>query len=533
MNYELTAQNPDRRSQNLPMQRFDTPTCLLKVWAERSPLSEWSDRTVVQSLRFRLSIDRHGRQQVIKGNQQQLEKLINAVTAYVDRYLAVGDDTQLRHTLTIPNLPRLELSTLQLFDLCTSLERCANEIVILPSMELEGQRLNPAWLKIVAIVVAMLGLTAVAARLILPHLGDQGEMQIASSPNALNAPSGSNEQSTTAEKEIAPSPVPKSPTSAQITQPKSQRPKDQPTSSQSPQSKNTPTASAPDLTWQTEPSAAVRIPQGIAVAPPSRAQTPIPPAPIQVIPYASPDFARRQIRQERKRTDRQPRRNTPDSLAAIPERMRTTTPFNLPEAKTSPSSSLGQPREQLAENSPEQLMGRTTERGVAEGNSGGADSTIAARNSVRESVPSPSANPAPMPTQLAKPNTLGRNAEPSESKDANLSASSPVKKSTVQVLRIETNLSQDLTKALTQHLRSLDLPNTNSQEIDFVITLEQGRVTDVQQVSSSVGLSNRDVSSRVKRSLLNWAVPQLPIDSVAKPDSGKISLRLKIQPLNN
>jgi Domain of unknown function (DUF4335) len=54
---------------------YDLPTCLLEVWSERSPLSEWSDRPIAQNLRFCLTVAENGRfgrskQKTIKGNGQ-------------------------------------------------------------------------------------------------------------------------------------------------------------------------------------------------------------------------------------------------------------------------------------------------------------------------------------------------------------------------------------------------------------------------------------------------------------------------------
>jgi hypothetical protein len=151
------------------MRRYDLPTCLLEVWAERSPLSEWSDRPVAQNLRFHLRLDQQAQPKVIKGNQSQISKLIETVLLYVDRMLASDRLPELNHTLNVPNFQQIKLTTLQLFDLFTSLEQCADEIVILPSLELEVKRITPAWLKIAAAAIASVGVTVGTIRLVMPQ----------------------------------------------------------------------------------------------------------------------------------------------------------------------------------------------------------------------------------------------------------------------------------------------------------------------------------------------------------------------------
>lgn len=162
--------------------RYELPTCLLEVWTERSPLSDWQSQIVAQNMRFRLRLANSGK--VIRGNQQQITNLIETVTSYCDRWLAQDDFETLNHAIEIPKLSKLQLSTLQLFDLYESLELCANEFVILPNVVLEVRRLNPNWLKIIAGAIAIAGVSIGAIRLISPPFGEQPNYQIASSPNA-------------------------------------------------------------------------------------------------------------------------------------------------------------------------------------------------------------------------------------------------------------------------------------------------------------------------------------------------------------
>jgi len=142
---------------NTLSRRYELPTCLLEVWTERSPLSDWQSQTVAQNLSFRLQLAQG--KKIIKGNQQQIVNLIEAVTSYCDRWLTQDDFQSLDHAISVPQLPKLQLSTLQLFDLYESLELCTNEFVILPNIVLEVRRLNPNWLKIVAGAIAIVGIS--------------------------------------------------------------------------------------------------------------------------------------------------------------------------------------------------------------------------------------------------------------------------------------------------------------------------------------------------------------------------------------
>jgi hypothetical protein len=169
---------------NTLSRRYELPTCLLEVWTERSPLSDWQSQTVAQNLSFRLQLA-HGKK-IIKGNQQQIVNLIEVVTAYCDRWLAQDDFETLDHAIAVPKLPKLQLSTLQLFDLYESLELCTNEFVILPNLVLEVRRLNPNWLKIFAGAIAIVGVSIGMIRLISPPFGEQPSYQIASTPTAVD-----------------------------------------------------------------------------------------------------------------------------------------------------------------------------------------------------------------------------------------------------------------------------------------------------------------------------------------------------------
>jgi hypothetical protein len=162
--------------------RYELPTCLLEVWTERSPLSDWQSQIVAQNLQFRLKLSYS--KKIIKGNQQQITNLIEAVTTYCDRWLAQDDFDSLDHAIAVPQLSKIKLSTLQLFDLYESLELCANEFVILPNVLLEVRRITPNWLKIMAAAIAIVGVSIGTIRLISR---EQPSYQLASTP-AASAP---------------------------------------------------------------------------------------------------------------------------------------------------------------------------------------------------------------------------------------------------------------------------------------------------------------------------------------------------------
>lgn len=184
---------------NIYSRRYELPTCSLEVWTERSPLSEWQSQIVAQNMRFQLQLANG--QKTIKGNQQQITNLIEAVTTYCDRWLAQDDFNSLNHVIEIPKLSKLQLSTLQLFDLYESLELCANEFVILPHVVLEVRRLNLNWLKIVAGAIALMGVSIGAIRLIYP-LGEQPSYQVASSPAASSSEQAPAPPSISADKKL-------------------------------------------------------------------------------------------------------------------------------------------------------------------------------------------------------------------------------------------------------------------------------------------------------------------------------------------
>ncbi len=73
------------------LRRYTPPTCTLKIAANGSALSRWTDRTVLKNLRFDLSFDDPKRSPDelihLSGDRAQLEALNDAVSAYVQQFL--------------------------------------------------------------------------------------------------------------------------------------------------------------------------------------------------------------------------------------------------------------------------------------------------------------------------------------------------------------------------------------------------------------------------------------------------------------
>ncbi|MEM7727604.1 MAG: DUF4335 domain-containing protein, partial [Cyanobacteria bacterium P01_A01_bin.45] len=76
---------------NTVLRRYTPPTCTLEVWAENSPLSRWTKKSVLKQLSFELRFDdpRLGEAQKMKiqGDHNQLEALCTTVSNYVQELL--------------------------------------------------------------------------------------------------------------------------------------------------------------------------------------------------------------------------------------------------------------------------------------------------------------------------------------------------------------------------------------------------------------------------------------------------------------
>jgi hypothetical protein len=131
---------------------YHQPECELSIQAKVSPLSQWSEQTILAELDFCLRI---GNLQ-IKGDQQLLQELIIAVANYLEGYLRwdrVGELVN-NHQISYGRWRKLELTTLQLFDLHVVLEELTGQCQLLPKISASNR---PVWLSMAAILIAVAG----------------------------------------------------------------------------------------------------------------------------------------------------------------------------------------------------------------------------------------------------------------------------------------------------------------------------------------------------------------------------------------
>ena len=205
---------------NSVIRRYTPPTCTLEISAQNSPLSRWTDKTVISDLSFNLRFDDprlpEASKILIQGDRQQLEILCNIVTDYVQRLLQqsaedfsltlldndhinTGSEPELKDitpsVFPTQNLPSIntqtsqtkvylessqnlthklffgdlanqtsgqviELSLLQLFDLATALDEYSSDMIVLPTASHQIIRPSlPQWAPIAAVLVLAAGLT--------------------------------------------------------------------------------------------------------------------------------------------------------------------------------------------------------------------------------------------------------------------------------------------------------------------------------------------------------------------------------------
>jgi hypothetical protein len=76
---------------NSVIRRYTTATCTIEISVENSPLSRWTDKTIVNGLSFRLQFDDPRLPEpgkiLLQGDRQQLEVLCTIVTNYVQKLL--------------------------------------------------------------------------------------------------------------------------------------------------------------------------------------------------------------------------------------------------------------------------------------------------------------------------------------------------------------------------------------------------------------------------------------------------------------
>lgn len=281
---------------------YESFTSSLKVWAERSPLSEWADFTVVKKLRFQIIFNFNPSSfkppVIIKGNQNQLQSLIVNITSYVDRLLSSDYFNQnihlkLSHKFSIPKLKsfsKLEFSTLELFDLVTNLELLTNEVEILPALNINVinvskiKLISPIWLKVAAAAIATIGITTSTIKFLSPEqYAPQSIATLNSSEEAIkNLPKNSLEDSPKKDLKQESKLLPNSPPLAKPHNLTSSLPKSQSRS----QPKISPKISQPDLKSLT---GSLKN-NGATVKIPTRLPTQLPMAPPAKLPAKLSEF---------------------------------------------------------------------------------------------------------------------------------------------------------------------------------------------------------------------------------------------------
>ncbi len=502
---------------------YDLPTCLLEVWSERSPLSEWSDRYVAQNLRFCLTVEEIGsfgrvKQKTIQGNQNLLGKIIEAVADYADRFLAEDNFSSLNHHLSIPNVPklnRLNLTTLQLFDLVSSLEQCAIEVTILPTVELEVKRITPAWLKIAALVIATLGVTTSAVKLIF----DRPTLEIVTSSNrepgvVEQLPQRENKS----KKEIisAASPSPN-------TNPKQDR------------------YNAPQAPLSQSPTSIVPSPN-VTNAPSSRpVERSEPPASLTEpnqpeVKSPSPLPTREDGEDSKDALEPKPSNapETPLGDTQLSRRNPIAPPNPTPETVTTPNTS--------GSFSPAPSSNTTTPENNAQNTQKYGQDRLRKPSPIqpsRQSETTPPAATARIPQEIAPPITLPNRASTSgkvsqsrsvQSADLDRARSSvnlPASQagiaaitSNIRIESIDTTLSEDIKTSLSRYIKTTSLSEKASGEVVFDISLDRGKVVQVKLDEVASSLKNNLVVENLRRSLLKWQAPAFA--------NGKIRLNLSV-----
>lgn len=122
-------------------QRYQSGDYTLEVTAHPSPLSQWSDRTVVRQLRFSLWSEQPERQRLAAGNQRQLIIISDAVETYVQRHLTQQAWPQTHRLMLLDQ--EIEFSTLQLFDLAEVLNAYGQRQITLPARQQRPHRRHP------------------------------------------------------------------------------------------------------------------------------------------------------------------------------------------------------------------------------------------------------------------------------------------------------------------------------------------------------------------------------------------------------
>ncbi|MEO1400048.1 MAG: DUF4335 domain-containing protein [Cyanobacteria bacterium J06635_1] len=175
----------------LATQHYTANGCTLEITATESPLSRWSDRSLLKHIRFKLWLHppeaspntfatTESSNLIAQGNQPQLETLAQTLQSYVQTHLGQGEvgpnpltashwPLGQKHQLA-GSLP-LSLSTLELFDVAEALQQYAQSNAHLPALSdaaprrASSARRRSNWLWGSSVAAAMLLAVGVTATL--------------------------------------------------------------------------------------------------------------------------------------------------------------------------------------------------------------------------------------------------------------------------------------------------------------------------------------------------------------------------------
>ena len=175
----------------LVTRRVTPPTCTLEIEATSSALSRWTKQKAIEDVQFQLSFDdprlTKEEQVTIEGDRTQLEQLYRVIASYVQNFLQQPSLEQIlsqspsstniapgqlylkpqglvTHELFLGSLgnsdsgDKIQLNTVQLFDLVTALEDYQVEIAAIPHLNSGEPQKRSLWSTAVASIVVITGL---------------------------------------------------------------------------------------------------------------------------------------------------------------------------------------------------------------------------------------------------------------------------------------------------------------------------------------------------------------------------------------
>jgi hypothetical protein len=145
------------------VRRYRSPLAILKIIGSQSSLSNWLKKPVIKNINFELTLAQRQPPSMFRGNQQELEQLIDRVTTEIDNLVAIPGDQPtaigqlVSHNLTIGN-QAITIETLELADLGEVLSQYQDEIMALDELE-PSSPISVRWAYGVAGIILAVGST--------------------------------------------------------------------------------------------------------------------------------------------------------------------------------------------------------------------------------------------------------------------------------------------------------------------------------------------------------------------------------------